>query len=55
MTNIPKQLTRRWSILINNEIAAYTSCPQTCKKITASLEKYRSRSHNISIVEEEKA
>lgn len=53
MTNIPKQLkTKRWSIFINNEVAAYISCPEACKKIAASLRNYSSKAHNISIVEE---
>ena len=50
MTGISKQLTKkRWSISIDNEIVAYINCPETCRKITASLEKYQSRGYNLSI------
>ena len=53
MTSIPKQLTkRRWGIYINNEIAAYINCPETRKKIAASLQNHSYKAHNINIVEE---
>lgn len=54
MTNIPKQfIKKRWGIFINNEIAAYISCSETCKEITASLANRSYRGHSISIVEKE--